>query len=278
MALGFIGGAALGGIGSAIDAGQTRKQQARFRRRQRQAIQSARDFTGGTSVSTGQGFFGDAGPAGGGATTFLDPTTGERRQGGRVEEILADPLLMQARSFLQGTFENAADSPLAQDFAKGIQAAQSARGTFFGGAAINTEAGGLAAFSQRLRQDLLPQALSFGTLGENLRQDVLGFEAGLRTSAATGGAGVGDSSNLLGPNVFGSLLSGAASGGAAGFSLDREFGVSSGLFSGAGDPSLVQQGAAPGTVAPSIQRLLNSARTDEERSQLLFQLFQQGGL
>ena len=229
MAFGFIGGAALGGAGAGIDAAQTRKQQARFRRRQRQAIQDARDFTGGTSVLTAADVAAGR-TAAGSTSTFLDPVTGERRSGGRVDEILADPLLAQSRAFLQDTFANAADSPLARDFAKGIGAAQSARGTFFGGAGINAEASGLAAFSQRLRQDLLPATLQFGTLGENLRQDVLGFESGLRTAAATGGAGLGDSSNLLGPNVFSSILSGAAGGGAAGFSLDREFGLTSGLF------------------------------------------------
>lgn len=242
MAFGFGIGALLGGLGSGIEAADARRQQTRFRRRQRRAIQSARNFAGGTTVTTGEGMFGDRGPAFApgtvitedmleaglprGTATFIDPTTGERRAGGRVDEILADPLLMQARSFLEGTFGNAADSPLAQDFVKGIRAAQAARGTGFGGAAINTEAGGLAAFSQRLRQDLLPQALAFGTLGENLRQSVLGFEAPLRTAAATGGGGLGDSSGLVGPGILSSILRGATSGGAAGFSLDREFGLS----------------------------------------------------
>jgi len=233
-------GAGLGAAGGAIDAAQTRKQQARFRRRQRTAISDARTFAGGTTVQTGS-FGGAAGfdlsndqatlpgqVLGAGqdfeGSTFLDPTTGQRRAGGRVEEILADPILMQARQFLEGTFANAADSPLAQDFAKGIGAAQSSRGTFFGGAGISAEAGGLAAFSQSLRQDLLPQALQFGQLGEQLRQSVIGFEAPLRTAAATGGSGLGDSSQLIGPNVFGSALKGAISGGAAGFGLQQQFG------------------------------------------------------
>jgi hypothetical protein len=230
MALGLFGGALLGGAGSAIGAAQSRKDQTRFRRRQRKAIADARSFAGGTTVQ--RGF--DTGfnladdtvlPNGQGTNdfTFVNATTGERQIGGRVDEILSDPLLQSARGFLQGTFDNAADSPLAQDFRKGIQQAQSARGTFFGGAAVNAEAAGLGAFSQRLRQDLLPQALQFGQLGEQLRQSVLGFEAPLRTAAATGGGGLGDSRGLVGPSILGEAISGAAGGAAAGFNLQREF-------------------------------------------------------
>jgi hypothetical protein len=233
---GSLGGAALGGIGSGIQAAGARRTQTRFRRRQRKAIQSARNFAGGTTVTTGQGFFGDKGTQVGGdmvfapgaeipkgVSTFVNPVTGERQAGGRVDELLASPLLSQARSFLEGTFGNAADSPLAQDFVKGIRAAQSARGTFFGGSAETQEAGGLSAFSQRLRQDLLPQALAFGTLPETLRQSVLGFEAPLRTAAATGGSGLGDSSGLNAGNPLAAIFSGALSGAAGGFNLAREF-------------------------------------------------------
>lgn len=246
MGLGLLLGGILGGVGSAVEAEQARSDAARQRRRQRSAIRQARVFTGGTTVAINRreeerrfqpgsivsdelidsGTF--RGP------TFLDPVTGERRAGGRVEEILADPLLTSARSFLQGTFDNAADSPLAQDFAKGIRSAQAARGTLFGGAAESAEAGGLAAFAQRLRQDLLPSALQFGGLSEQLRQGILGFEAPLRTAAATGGSGLG-SGNLTGlPSVFGSALSGALSGGAGGFALDREFGGTESLLSSLG--------------------------------------------
>lgn len=248
MAAGLFLGGVVGGVGSFIEAEQQRAQMARFRRRQRKAIQSARDFTGGTTVQgeSQKGFFGARGaalapgsivsdslvdeglPEGG--TFFTDPVTGERRAGGRVEEILADPLLVSARNFLQGTFDNAPDSPLAQDFVKGIRAAQASRGTFFGGSAEVAEAGGLSAFSQRLRQDLLPSLQSFGTLGESLRQGILGFEAPLRTAAATGGGGLGDASGFLGPSPFGSALTGALSGAAGGFSLDRQFGGTDSLL------------------------------------------------
>lgn len=263
MALGILGGAALGGIGSGIQAAEARKAQSRFRRRQRKALADTREFTGGTTVSTGKGFFGDPGSefAPGsvvtddmleqglpkGTATFIDPATGERKLGGRVDEILADPLLVSARNFLQGTFDNAADSPLARDFAKGIAAAQASRGTFFGGAAVSAEAGGLAAFSQRLRQDLLPSTIQFATLGEQLRQSVMGFEAPLRVAAATGGSGLGDSSNMNAPGVFGAALTGALSGAAGGFALDQQFGLTSGLFGG----NQIQSGFIPGTVTGS---------------------------
>lgn len=231
-----LGGAGLGAIGAGISSFGQKRAATRARRRGRKALQSARNFAGGTTVTTGQGFFGDKGTqqqfgsdmvfAPGaeipkGVSTFLDPVTGDRRVGGRVDELLASPLLSQASSFLEGTFGDAAGSPLAQDFTKGIRAAQAARGTFFGGTAEAAEAGGLAAFSQRLRQDLLPQMLAFGTLPETLRQSVLGFEAPLRTQAATGGPG----SLFAGAGGLGDIISGALSGGAGGFMLGREFGA-----------------------------------------------------
>jgi hypothetical protein len=284
MATGLLIGGILGGVGSGIQAAETRRQQARQRRRQRKAIQQAREFTGGTTVSrrgipdediipgtaVTNEFLEQHGGVPFGLATFQDPTTGERRFGGRVEEILADPLLVQARSFLEGTFENAADSPLAQDFVKGIRAAQAARGTGFGGSAIGTEAGGLAAFSQRLRQDLLPQAMAFGTLGENLRQGILGFEAPLRVAAATGGSGLG-SGNLGGPGILSSILSGAASGAAGGFSLQREFAGprTGGATTLTGGGTAAQLGDESSSIDQLIARL-NQRERDRLADQLAF--------
>lgn len=285
MGYGAIVGGILGGVGSGIQAANTKKQMAKMRRRQRKATQSARNFAGGTTVTTGQGFFGDKGtqvalgpgtvvtdemleeglPKG--VATFIDPVTGERKIGGRVDEIMADPLLTMARDFLQGTFENAADSPLAQDFAKGIAAAQAARGTYFGGSGISAEAGGLAAFSQRLRQDLLPSTIQFATLGEQLRQSILGFEANLRTAAATGGAGLGDASNMMSPSVAGAIFQGAASGMAAGYSMDRQFNWSPQWFGGA------PQQQQPGYTGGGTQAALGSNQATTDQMDAMFEQY-----
>jgi hypothetical protein len=125
MATGLLIGGILGGVGSGIQAAETRRQQARQRRRQRKAIQQAREFTGGTTVSrrgipdediipgtaVTNEFLEQHGGVPFGLATFQDPTTGERRFGGRVEEILADPLLVQARSFPPRTSSRASGPP-----------------------------------------------------------------------------------------------------------------------------------------------------------------------
>lgn len=95
-------------------------------------------------------------------------------------------LFSQGRDFLSETFGDAAGTPLAQDFIKQIRAAQAARGTLFGGAAINTEASGLAAFSQNLRAQLLPQLQQFAFAPEQLRQNITSFEVGQSQARVTG--------------------------------------------------------------------------------------------
>ena len=182
-----IAGGLLGITGGVVGAIQSERQQRRFRRRQRRAIGEARQFADE-----------------------------------RVAEITGGPLFSQAVDFLQGTFENTADSPLAQDFARGIRQAQATRGTLFGGAGVAQEASGLAAFSQELRQSLLPQLLTFATEPERLRQSVLGFEAPLRVAAATGAAlpGLTPQPLLQSPIVAG------LNSGIAGFSGGAQIGAS----------------------------------------------------
>lgn len=164
-----------GGITGAIN---TQRQQTRFRRRQRAAINEAREFTDQ-----------------------------------RLAELLGEgSLFSEGVDFLRGTFGNAADSPLAQDFVKQIRAAQAARGTFSGVGAAAAEAGGLAAFSQELRSRLLPQLQSFAFAPEQLRQSILGFEAPLRVSARTGAALPGIAPPPILPDVATSALNSSLAG------------------------------------------------------------------
>lgn len=181
---GLIVGGALGAIGGAFAARSSKK----FRRRQRKAIQSARDFADET-----------------------------------VSSIVNDELFTSAREFLRGTFAEDGDSPLAQDFGKSIRAAQSVRGTFSGNIGAAQEAIGTSGFQQRLRSQLLPQALAFAEAPERLRQQILGFEAPLRVAAATGARlpGLGPTGSL-GSSV-GSAFTGGISGALGGFQIGSEF-------------------------------------------------------
>jgi hypothetical protein len=188
-----LGGAGIGGLlgftGSLISGFQAKKAQTRFRRRQRRAIEEARQFADET-----------------------------------VSRITDSPLFSQAQDFLTGTFGAAADSPLVQDIGKQIRAAQSARGLFFGNAAASAEALGTGVAAQRLRQSLLSSVAQFATLPEQVRQSTLNTEAALRTAAATGAAFGG-----LQPQQFidpiGQALSSGIQGAAGGFQLGQEFGA-----------------------------------------------------
>jgi hypothetical protein len=189
MSAGLIGagtGAILGGVGGFISAHDARKQQTRFRRRQRQAIREAREFADE-----------------------------------RVAAITSSELFTGAHDFLSETFNDPMGGPLAQDFARGVRQAQAARGLLFGGAAVGQEASGLAAFSAQQKQALLPQALQFAQAPEQIRQSVLGFEAPLRVAARTGAALPG----MTAPQILDSPLSAAfkqaAAGGAGGFQIGQ---------------------------------------------------------
>ena len=96
-------GAAAGGLGSfaadLIGGIRAERFQRRMRRRQRKAIAEARQFADET-----------------------------------VQRVTSSDLFRQAEDFISGTFGDAANSPIVQDFRKGIQQAQASRGLFFGGA------------------------------------------------------------------------------------------------------------------------------------------------
>lgn len=191
MATGAVAGGIVGGVlglaGNLIQAQQAKRAQTRFRRRQRRAIQEAR--------------------------TFADQT---------AQRIQDNPLFSSAADFLQRTFDDAGGSPLVQDFQKQIQASQSSRGLFFGGASAAGEAGGLAVAAQRLRQDLLPNIRNFTVLPEQIRQSTLAQESTLRAAAATGAPLPG----LAQPQFIDPIsasIQGAIQGGTAGAALGGEF-------------------------------------------------------
>jgi hypothetical protein len=181
---GIIIGGALGALGGVFAARASK----RFRRRQRGAIQSAREFADAT-----------------------------------VARITEDPLFQGARDFLSSTFNEAGQSPLAIDFAKSIRAAQSVRGTFAGNIGAAQEAIGTSGFAQRLRTQLLPQAMSFAEAPERLRQSILGFEAPLRVASATGAQlpGLGPQGSL--GSQFGQAFTGGISGALGGFQIGSAF-------------------------------------------------------
>jgi len=179
--LGLVLGAGLGALGGALSERQAR----RFRRRQRKAIAAARKFADET-----------------------------------VKRITEDDLFKGARDFITSTFQNAADSPLAQDFAKSVRAAQSVRGTFSGNIGAAQEAFGHSAAAQRLRSQLLPSALQFAEAPERLRQSIVSTEAPLFAAAATGSPLFG-AGNLQ--SAAGNAISGGISGAAGGFQIGSAF-------------------------------------------------------
>jgi hypothetical protein len=179
--LGLILGAGLGALGGVLDERQSRK----FRRRQRKAIEQARKFADAT-----------------------------------VKRITEDELFVGARDFISDTFKNAADSPLAKDFAKSVRAAQSVRGTFSGNISAAAEGIGTSAAAQRLRTQLLPSALQFAEAPERLRQSVISTEAPLFAAAATGAPIFGGGPQQ---SPFSSAISGGLQGAAGGFQIGSAF-------------------------------------------------------
>lgn len=178
--IGAIVGGSLGALGGFLGA----RSKTKFRRRQRKAISSARKFADET-----------------------------------VERITGGELFSSANEFLTSSFRDTTNSPLAQDFAKSIRAAQSVRGTFSGNLGAAQESFGVSGFAQKLKQSLLPQAQNFAFAPERLRQSILAQEAPLRVAAATGGsiAGVGPQGSI--GSQFGGALSQGVAGGLGGFQI-----------------------------------------------------------
>lgn len=182
-----VGGGLLGFAGGLLQGYAQKAAATKARRRQRKAISGAR--------------------------TFADE---------RIAELTGEgSLFAQGVDFLRSTFGDAANTPLAQDYVKQIRAAQASRGTLFGGAAVNTEASGLAAFSQDLRARLLPQLQSFSFAPEQLRQSIVGFEVPLRIASRTGAQLPGIGPNPLAVNPF----VGALNQGLAGFLGGAQIGL-----------------------------------------------------
>jgi hypothetical protein len=194
MADGFgVGGAIAGGLlgltGGIISSVEQRRAQTRFRRRQRGAIESARQFADE-----------------------------------RVAAITGGDIFRKASDFLSRTFDDGTTNPLAGDVAKRLSALQAERGAFFGGAAALDVAAGAGGFLQQQRQSLLPTAAQFAFEPERIRQSVLGFEAPLRIAASTGAAFGGLQPQPFVPGVASSALNNAISGAAGGFNIGRSVG------------------------------------------------------
>lgn len=183
---GGVWGAIIGGALGAYGGYQQAQMSKRFRRRQRAAIEQARKFADET-----------------------------------VAKVTSSELFTSAKNFLQNTFSNAADSPLAIDFAKRIRAQQSVRGTFTGNISAAQEAVGTSGFAQQLRTNLLPSALQYAEAPERLRQSVLASDAPLRVAAATGAPLVGLPSGFQ--SDLGGALAGGISGASGGFQIGTQF-------------------------------------------------------
>jgi hypothetical protein len=191
--LGALGGGILGGIGGFFSSRARKKAAARFKRNQQIGITQAR-------ANTEQ----------------------------RVQALLDNPLISAASSFIQESF--AGDGgPLADQLSKRLRVAQEARGLRRSTAGAVAEASSLAAFRQNFLASLLPQAQSFGTLGERFRggilQQELPIQIGFNTGAPIPGVSA-PSPQLQDPTGFdpiSSVLSGGTSGGIGGFQVGSEF-------------------------------------------------------
>lgn len=211
---GAVGGIA-GAVGGAIEAANQRAEMARFRRRQRLAIGQA--FERGdvlTQALTGADYGVD-----------LDTVQAQGGTLGRGIRRQTGPSLFQlGENFLRGTFSDPTSSPLVQNVAKQIRAAQAARGTLGGGAAVSAEALGSGVAAAELQQSLLPQLLEYTQFPELLRQRIIGFEAPLLSAMGTGAALPGMTPPSIAPSVFGAGLGGFTSGALGGFQIGQAFG------------------------------------------------------
>jgi hypothetical protein len=223
--LGAIGGGVLGSIGGVLSGIDKKKAATKFRRRQRRAIRQSREFADERINE----LLGDP-------SRFLRPAGEQERVGGLIQglsrmlpggkfgggirdeigrfgsRVAAGPapprtLYERGVQFLAGTFDRPEDSPLADQLRKSLRVAQESRGLRRSVAGAVGEARALGAFTQNLRASLLPSMMQFSTLPEQLRQSIIGFEAPLRTAAATGAPVPG-----LGPVNPGSLFPGVAGG------------------------------------------------------------------
>jgi hypothetical protein len=154
---GQLGGAAIGGglglVGGILGSIDRERQQRRFRRRQREGIDAARELT-------------------------------EER----VSNLMDDPLITAARDYLSSSFAEDGTDPLSEQFAKRLRVAQEARGLRRSTAGAVAEASSLAAFRQQHLASMLPQMRSFGTLGEDYRQRILTQEVPWNVAYYTGAA------------------------------------------------------------------------------------------
>lgn len=189
------GGSLLGAIGGFLESRSRRKALERFRRRQMIAIDESRQLT-------------------------------EQR----VDALLNNPLIAAATDFIQGSFSEGGTDPLATNLAKGLRVAQEARGLRRSTAGAVAEASSLAAFRQNFLAQLLPQAQSFGTLGERFRQSIFAQEVPINVARLTGAPVPG---MQFTPDVGGGFdplaaaFGGGTAGGLAGFQVSQQLSAAS---------------------------------------------------
>lgn len=190
---GGIVGAVAGGVGALLDRQSQKKALSSFRKRQKRAIASAREFTDQ-----------------------------------RVAELTGEGSLIKlGKDFLRGSFEGGGNSPLEEQLRKSLAVAQESRGLRRSAISASGEARALGAFSQQLRQQLLPSLEQFGSVDERLRQSVLGFELPIRIGQATGlnvsGLSAAPGQSLGGSSTTGAVLGQAVSGFLGGANLGFGF-------------------------------------------------------
>lgn len=188
---GALVGGGLGLVGGILGSIDRERAQRRFRRRQREGLDAARELT-------------------------------EER----VSDLMSDPLITAARDYIQSSYAEDGTDPLSEQFAKRLRVAQEARGLRRSTAGAVAEASSLAAFRQQHLASLLPQARSFGTLGEDYRQRILTQEVPWNVAYYTGAAVPGIQPPPYIPSAvaggFQGFVSGALGGAQIGQSLFGE--------------------------------------------------------
>lgn len=161
---------------------------------------------------------------------------------GRQEAFEQNPLFQKAQQFISQSFEEGAENPFARDVGLSIRASQASRGLFTGNLAAIQEAQGRSAFTQRLRQQLVPAATRLAGLPEQVRQTAL-------TSALS--QGQIEAASAVDPNAFEASLQGGLAGAFGGFQI----------------ASTLRQQAISGQQGQERSQLINRLLTQDEEEQ-----------
>lgn len=105
------------------------------------------------------------------------------------------------------------DSPLARDFVRGIQQAQTSRGLYSSQAGAAAEASGLAAFNFQQQKELLPFLMGLSTFGSDYARGARQSNISEAVQRVTGGVAMYGAANPFGNQP---VIAAAAAGGLAG--------------------------------------------------------------